>query len=345
MKKLFSLVLTLLIAFQLQAPGAFAKELPFSDVSPGSWYYAAVSECYNKGILHGVSPTRFAPGSPMTRAMFAKALANYSGNFKAPQTDSNLVDLEPGSWYYDAARWLASLDIIRGTGSGYFTPHRTITRAEAATMLYRYSVLCDTEYSYPEGIDVSMYDDFETIPSYAWNSVAWAKMNGIMQGVTESKFSPNSPLTRAQTAMILTRISGMNNPVYETYEYTVKWKDNEFELDLPVSWKTECLIETREELSESGRLITFYSKSNHTGILENGGTYGGRLLAFDVLPSDQPAPPNNSRAFYQFTQDGKEYTVYECRPSDVQWLDDPKGYILMYEQLDTIMKSVRPTWL
>lgn len=344
MKKLFSLVLSVLLALQLLAFGTSAKELPFTDVHPGAWHYDAITECYNKGILSGVNPTQFAPDKAMTRAMFAKALGNYSSNFKAPEAEPYFVDVAKGSWYYDAVQWMASLHIMTGTGSGSFTPNRAITRAEAAVMLYRYSLLCDTQYTYAGGIDTTLYKDFEKIPEYAWSAVTWAAANGIMLGTSQNLFSPKQALTRAQAAAILTRISGMNNPSYETYRYLVKWNDTEITMDLPVSWKTECLIQIQENPGETGRLITFISKSNHTGQMD-GMTYGGKLFWFDVQPAEDPAPLHNSRAFYHITSEGREYIVYECRPTDVQFLDDAKGYILMYEQIDTIMKSIRPSWV
>lgn len=344
MKKLFSLVLSVLLALQLSAFGASAKELPFGDVYSGDWHYDAITECYNRGILSGVSSSRFAPDEAMTRAMFAKALGNYSSNFKAPDAEPYFIDVPEGSWYYDAVQWMASLHIMTGTGNRYLTPHRAITRAEAAVMLYRYSLLCDTQYTYEGGVDVTLYEDFEEIPEYAWSGVTWAAANGIMLGTTKELFSPNKALTRAQAAAILTRISGMNNPTYETYRYLVEWNDTEIAMDLPVSWKTECLIQTQENPGETGCLITFISKSNHT-LEMDGMTYGGKLFWFDVQLAEEPAPPNNSRAFYRITYEGKEYIVYECRPSDVQFLDDTKGYILMFAQIDTIMKSVRPLWI
>lgn len=344
MKKLVSMILTVLLSVQLLAAGVFAAAFPFTDVSPGSWYYDAVAQCYGKGAMKGVSAARFAPDSAMTRAMFAQALANTSSNYKAPDIPPQFSDVKTDDWHYGAMQWMASLHIMTGTGSGYGTPDRAITRAEAAAMLYRYSLLCDTDYRYMGDGDVYNFEDYSQIPRYARNAVAWAASNGIMLGTAKNVFSPNRPLTRAQAAMLLTRISGMDNPVYETYEYIVRWKDQEFVMDLPVSWKTECVMDVEEELDESGRLITFYSKANHI-FDDESGTYAGKLLSFYVIPAEQPGPPDNARNFYVFTHGGADYNVYESRPSSIQWMGDPKGYILMYERLDTIMKSVRPTWV
>lgn len=341
MKKLLSMLLSVLLSVQLLSFGAAAKELPFTDVQPGSWYYDAVSQCYNDGAMKGVSATRFAPDSAMTRAMFAKALANHSDNYKAPDIPQQFTDVQKGAWYYDIMQWMASLHIITGTDTGKGTPDRPITRAEAATMMYRYSLLCDTAYAYPGTGNTSSFRDYEQIPVYASGAYHWAVSNGIMFGTSKDRLSPNTFLTRAQAAVLLTRISGMNNPSYETVEYRVQWNGEDVAaLDLPVSWKTECLITKTDKIDENELWVTFISKTNHTGEFE-GATYGGKLFYLNARPAGQPAPLYNHRLLMEITLEGKAYNLYAGFPSDVQSMDDVRGFILMYEQIETILKSIR----
>lgn len=42
--------------------------MPFSDVTAGAWYYDAVKNCYNAGLVEGTSETAFEPDRPITRA-------------------------------------------------------------------------------------------------------------------------------------------------------------------------------------------------------------------------------------------------------------------------------------
>jgi hypothetical protein len=45
-----------------------AKEMPFTDVQEGSWYYDSVKRNYQRGLVAGKTPTTFCPSETCTRA-------------------------------------------------------------------------------------------------------------------------------------------------------------------------------------------------------------------------------------------------------------------------------------
>ena len=47
------------------------KKLPFTDVNETDWFYDALKEAYEDGVINGISETEFAPNKPLTRAEFA----------------------------------------------------------------------------------------------------------------------------------------------------------------------------------------------------------------------------------------------------------------------------------
>ena len=53
------------------------------------------------------------------------------------------------------------------------------------------------------------FSDVDTTAYYA-NAVIWAQQNGIVNGVTENEFAPNSNITRDQIAAILQRFIEAN---------------------------------------------------------------------------------------------------------------------------------------
>ena len=59
-KRLLSGLLCLLLLLSLTVPAA-AASLPFRDVPADSWFYASVSELYNRKLISGVSADRFSP--------------------------------------------------------------------------------------------------------------------------------------------------------------------------------------------------------------------------------------------------------------------------------------------
>lgn len=105
----------------------------FSDVTAGKWYTQYVNFATNKGIINGYPDGSFRPDGKITRAEFATMIANYLGLSKA-YAASRYTDVD-GHW---GSVYITALDqrgLINGYPDGTFRPDRTITRAEAATMM------------------------------------------------------------------------------------------------------------------------------------------------------------------------------------------------------------------
>ena len=104
--------------------------------------------------------------------------------------------LDENAWYYDAvyAAWDAGL--MNGVGNGMFEPESSMTRAMLVTVLWRYA-----------GSPAGWENPFTDVPNGSWftQAVAWAAENGIVNGVGNNKFEPDSNITREQMAAILFR--------------------------------------------------------------------------------------------------------------------------------------------
>ena len=100
-------------------------------------------------------------------------------------------------WAAKSVDFVGALGIMKGIGDDKFAPDSHLTRAMLVTMLYR----ADGE---PE---VETVNSFGDIKENAWyeKAVLWAKENGIVNGVTETEFSPDSDITREQIATIMHR--------------------------------------------------------------------------------------------------------------------------------------------
>ncbi|WP_244163282.1 DUF2341 domain-containing protein [Paenibacillus pectinilyticus] len=86
--------------------------------------------------------------------------------------------------------------IVKGKESSQFEPDKRVTRAEFAALLVRAIGLSGTKKS-----------KFNDVLSTAWYSqdVAAAVENGVVQGVSDSSFSPDDLVTREQMAVMLMR--------------------------------------------------------------------------------------------------------------------------------------------
>ncbi len=106
--------------------------------------------------------------------------------------------------YPDIANHWAREDIITaiqrglfcGTGANTFSPEAPLTRAQLVTVLHRLA-------GSPEATGSSFQDVGKD--QYYTEAVAWAKEQGLVNGVTPERFCPNRPVTREQFAAILYR--------------------------------------------------------------------------------------------------------------------------------------------
>ena len=117
----------------------------FSDVATGQWYSAAVAWAHSSGVAQGVGGGRFAPNVNITRQEMAAILYRFaetqgrdmalasSVNLDFP--DTNLIH----DWAEDAINWAVYSGIMRGTDLGTLNPRGNATRAEAATVLMRFT--------------------------------------------------------------------------------------------------------------------------------------------------------------------------------------------------------------
>ena len=124
--------------------------LPFTDVTPGAWYYDAVAWAYFNNVVSGTSATTFAPNDVITREQMAVILYGYTAEY-APEFTGNAASLntfpDAGSvanWAYAAMSWAVGNGLISGMGSGgvsYLAPQGSATRAQASAIIMRYCQL------------------------------------------------------------------------------------------------------------------------------------------------------------------------------------------------------------
>ncbi len=81
----------------------------------------------------------------------------------------------------------------------YFKPNENATRAQVITALYRAK-------GSPEPMYVNSFADVADDSYYA-KAVSWAVGAGIINGVTETSFAPDAPVTREQLAVIMMRFA------------------------------------------------------------------------------------------------------------------------------------------
>ena len=113
------------------------------------------------------------------------------------ETPLPFTDVTEGDWFYDAVRCAYETGLMDGVGDSLFAPNSETTRAQLVTILYRLA-------GQPAVSGDVAFTDVESGLWYS-NAVAWAAQKGIVNGVSETEFSPSGDLTREQLATILFR--------------------------------------------------------------------------------------------------------------------------------------------
>ena len=116
---------------------------PFTDVREGSWYYDAVNWAWAAGVCNGTSETQFSPNDPVTREQLAAFLYRYAKlcGFDCREIGSLSDFRDSGSisgYAREAIQWAVGAGIINGITPTTIEPGSYATRAEIATMLYRF---------------------------------------------------------------------------------------------------------------------------------------------------------------------------------------------------------------
>ncbi len=186
LKRLLPLFLLVLL---LTVP---ANAAGYSDVKDGDWFAEAVRWCTERGLMNGTGNGRFSPEQPLTRAAAVTTLWRRGGS-EAVTPESLFDDVKDSAWYAPAAAWAAEKELV--DDGDRFGPDDILSREQLALLLWR-------DAGSPAA-DAARYEDAAEISPEAADAVRWARSAGVMKGMGENRFSPRTPLTRAQLAMVL----------------------------------------------------------------------------------------------------------------------------------------------
>jgi uncharacterized protein YjdB len=98
----------------------------------------------------------------------------------------------------EEAKILKSLGILSGTPEGYMEMDKPIKRSEAAKVI---TYMNDRVLKIPASRDAKVF--YDTIGHWAESSISYAYQIGLLNGVSDTNFDPDGPLTLEQTFQIL----------------------------------------------------------------------------------------------------------------------------------------------
>lgn len=174
------------------------------DIQPDHWAYAAVDYCYEKGIVGGVSLTKFGRDNPIRRGDFIQMLYNAMG--RPPiEEGTSFLDVEPSAYYYQAISWAQAMGLATGVGDGNFAPGDPLTREQAFTLLYRFLASQGVPLTDGEAAALETFTDGGQVADYA--KIPAATLVGVgLVGGSGDRLNPQNTLSRAEMAMLLYRV-------------------------------------------------------------------------------------------------------------------------------------------
>ena len=104
------------------------------------------------------------------------------------------------AYFSDAVRWAVERGVTNGTTDTTFGPDETVTRAQMVTFLWR-------AHGTPKTAGGNPFADVGA-DAYYYDAVLWAVARGVTNGTTDTAFSPNDPVTRAQAVTFQWRAAG-----------------------------------------------------------------------------------------------------------------------------------------
>jgi len=212
-KKPLSLLVSLSLCAGLAVPALAEGEAAENTAQP--WYAQAQDYVTGKGWMTGTGKG-FEPDGVVSRASVYHVLWNMEGKTEAAAGGGSLSDVPEDAWYAPSARWALAEGLTQGTGSGTYDGGRSVTRAELATILYRYASYKRLDVSAGENVDLLTYADGSELQekaSWAVEAFRWACGSEIITGKTSGEslaLDHAGTAIRAELAAMLMRFDALH---------------------------------------------------------------------------------------------------------------------------------------
>ena len=205
MKKIVSLLLTLIMCLSMTAafadvPQAPQKNYPqnFWDVPKDYWAFPYIAELTDRGAINGNEDGSFRPDNTVTRAEWAKIMVLAAG---LNPSDNNV-------YYKDMADHWANIyvntakDYLAAYTDGTFKPDQAAVREDVTVSMVKLKGydITNVDYSY-----LSQFTDPDSVSSDLKKYITVAVEKGLINGFEDNTFRGQATLTRAEAATILWR--------------------------------------------------------------------------------------------------------------------------------------------
>lgn len=195
-------------------------DLPFDDVTSDAWYYDAVSFAYANNLFNGMSASKFEPDTTMQRGMFVTVLGRFAGLSKSLSGKIGLVtatgvNIRKGpSTATDVVGFVSNrytaLNVIGKSSNWYQVQYGAVTGYIRNDLMKAY------EGHYTDLMENGYYSVF----------VQWAYLTEIADGVADTKFRAEEPITREDMCRIMYNYASIYGKTLPVAESKVTFSDD-----------------------------------------------------------------------------------------------------------------------
>lgn len=162
------------------------------------------------GYINGYPDGSVKPEGDITREEITSILYRITNHqYEKPfvATGEVFPDVELSRWSNQEIEYMADKEIVLGYPDGEFKPAKHLTRAEFATLIFRFT-----------GIEkVKIRNPFKDVEAdhWAYNEILALVNSSLMEGYPDNTFKPDNNITRAEVMTVINKLLGRKP--YESY--------------------------------------------------------------------------------------------------------------------------------
>lgn len=164
-----------------------------------------INEQYTKPYASGYDDGMFLPNDYITRAELSAMIARLINGDDIPDSYKATFPDVDDTWYNKYIGYLEDKNVLSGYEDGTFKPNQTVTRGEMCAIIaraQRYDLI---------SID-AMFTDV-TSADWAKDYITTLASKNIVSGYEDGTFGTYSPITRAETVVIINRVLDPSTPI------------------------------------------------------------------------------------------------------------------------------------
>ncbi len=186
--------------YGILAPAQALRLVQHKDLPQGE-KGEATRELLARGVLSGVSDTKFKGKLAINRAMLAQVLMTISKDKSVGLIDYE--DIKGDEWYADAMTWALTHGIYKGYPDKTVKATQKITRQEFASVIYNF--IKEHNINMPKVKDFN-YKDQDKIAPWALDAVKHLDELGLVNGENMDNYNAQGTYTREDLALTIYKI-------------------------------------------------------------------------------------------------------------------------------------------